>query len=367
MYWSYGSFYLALALDALEQALDTDLGLTRAHPGLAKTGDYILHAHGPDGMPLTYADANRDRKAGSHDTAMMFFADRFDNPLLAGLYHHLKALPENQGRITVWDLLWFVPGDAGESDLPLDAHFKGHTPLAVWRSAWNDPDALYVSLVGGDNPGPHGHLDLGTFELRALGEAWIIDAGKDDYGLPGYWESEQDGRRWTYFNLGSQGHSVPMIGGKQQHIPARADITGFQGGDTPGATIDLSAAYATARLVRQLELLHQRGSVQVTDHISHTGEAVRWGLTLNPEAEVAIDGNKATLSLNGKQLRLHTLAPDNVTWVHQVVPPQAAGDKQAAGGSRLFFEVPERENEAALRISVWFEPVGDTPLPVPVD
>jgi len=365
MYWGYGSFYLSLTLDVLENALGSDLGLLKAHPELALTGTYILHAHGPQGWPLTYADARRRRSSGRHSTARLFFANRFDHPLLASLHHRQMALPENEDRITAWDVLWHRSAPEAVTPPEREAFFRGTTPLAVWRSAWEDPEGLYVSLIGGDNPGPHGHLDLGTFELRALGEHWVIDPGKDDYGLPGYWETAQTGRRWRYFRLGTQGHSVPMIGGRQQRTPARAEIHQFSGGDRPGAVIDLSDAYAPARVVRKLELLHHRGSVRVTDEITQVQEKIRWGLTLNPDATVEIDGQTATLTLKDKQLRVHALSPEGIVWTHRVIPKQPAGEKNAHGGTRLEFDLPPPEEDAALELSVWFEPVGETPLDAP--
>jgi hypothetical protein len=363
MYWGYGSFYLAMTLHALEQAIDSDLGLIDAFPGLAHTGTYILHAHGPRGWPLTYADANLNRKSGSHGPARLYFAGRFDNPFLADLHHLQLGLAENSERISAWDLLWY-PSEKGEADtLPREALFRGPTPLAVWRSAWNDPNALYVSMIAGDNPGPHGHLDLGSFELRALGESWIIDAGKDDYGLPGYWEYASDGRRWTYFNLGTQGHNLPMIGGKQQNTPARADFSHFAGGENPGALIDLSAVYAPAKLRRGIRLLHNRSSVLVQDEITGTDEEIRWGLTLNPDVTVTIEDNTATLTLNGKNLKVEVLTPENITWNFHKVPDQPAGNKIAAGGTRLEFTIPKPGPET--QIAVWFQPLTEQTLSAP--
>lgn len=363
MYWGYGSFYLAMTLNALEQAINSDLGLIEAFPGLANTGIYILQAHGPQGWPLTYADANLQRKTGNHSSARLYFAGRFDTPLLADLHHRQLALPENSERISAWDLLWYQPGGKKDETLPREAYFRGSTPLAVWRSAWNDPNALYVAMVAGDNPGPHGHLDLGSFELRALGEQWLIDAGRDDYGLPGYWEYASDGRRWRYFNLGTQGHNLPMIGGRQQNTPARADFSYFAGGENPGALIDLSAAYAPAKLRRGIRLLHNRGSVLVQDEITGTDEEILWGLTLNVDVSVAVDGNTATLSLNGKKLTVEVLSPANIIWHFHQVPDQVAGNKTAVGGTRLEFRIPQAEPET--RIAVWFQPLTDKPLAAP--
>ena len=123
---------------------------------------------------------------------------------------------------------------------PLDVRFRGNGEIAILCSNWSDPNALYVGLKvgcpllslvslyierlvfaagilragvafsddtgcsyatahclrihpsfflfcqGGKNGCTHGHLDLGSFVLDALGERWSMDFGGDDYALPGY-------------------------------------------------------------------------------------------------------------------------------------------------------------------------------------
>ena len=70
----------------------------------------------------------------------------------------------------------------------LDAIFRG-VDIACFRSAWDDPNALYLAVKGGDNKAAHAHLDLGSFVLDAGGVRWAADLGPDDYDLPGYFGS----------------------------------------------------------------------------------------------------------------------------------------------------------------------------------
>ena len=98
----------------------------------------------------------------------------------------------------------------------LDRYFAGPVPVALLRSAWNDPEALWIGIKAGFNQVPHGHLDLGNFELDALGVRWAVDLGADDYNMPGYWDSRDGGRRWTYYRLNSQSHNVCTLDGQDQ-------------------------------------------------------------------------------------------------------------------------------------------------------
>ncbi len=74
-----------------------------------------------------------------------------------------------------YDLVWFdrdgkSPQPA--SVWPLDAIFRG-VDVACFRSSWDDPNALYLAVKGGDNKAPHAHLDLGQLcdgcRRRAMG------------------------------------------------------------------------------------------------------------------------------------------------------------------------------------------------------
>ena len=112
---------------------------------------------------------------------------------------------------------------------------------AFFRSAWDDPRALFVGFKGGDNKANHSHLDLGTFVLDMLGKRWALDLGGDDYLLPGYFSND---KRWTYYRLRTEGHNTLTVNGENQQTRAKAPIVAFLA--TPERTFavaDLSEAY----------------------------------------------------------------------------------------------------------------------------
>jgi hypothetical protein len=341
MYWGYGTGYLGLAFTALESALGQSVALGD-HPGLAKTGRYVLHATGPDGYRLMYSDANPgSRKSGRLEAVHFMFAERYDLPLLADLHHRLIELG---GQAWPMDVVYYQAGSAetkGVTPEPLDAFFAGETPLVTFRSAWNDPQALYLSIVGGGNPGPHGHLDLGTVELRAEGVHWFVDWGKDDYMLPGFWETEADGRRWTYWRMGSVGHSVPRIGDNMQATPARADFTCFaaEADGSPAAIMDLSQAYPQAvSAYRGVRLLSDRQAAWIQDELvagkDMDDEVVSFPFNTTATIRLSEDGKSAVLEQEGKRLYVEqrtdgegrfevVMAPDEPSPPHQSLPEGA--------------------------------------------
>ena len=116
--------------------------------------------------------------------------------------------------------------------LPLDKYFRG-AEVAVLRSDWENPQALFVGFKAGDNKANHSHLDLGSFVFDAAGVRWAMDLGADDYNLPGYF----GGQRWNYYRLRAEGHNTLVInpGGTPDQDPAASTrITRFESTPEPG-------------------------------------------------------------------------------------------------------------------------------------
>src|SRR5262249_44702003 len=155
----------------------TDFGFSQS-PGFSETGLFPIYLTGPLGRTFNYADGSD----GTIRAPQMFWlARRFQQPAYAG-YRRRLAVPQ------ALDLLWFDSwGEALEAGrAPLDRYFRG-VEVATFRSAWHDPDALFVGFKAGDSKVNHSHLDLGTFVLDAMGSRWAVDLGADNYNLPGYW------------------------------------------------------------------------------------------------------------------------------------------------------------------------------------
>jgi len=183
-YWNYATFYNVIFLAALETALRTDFGFSRA-AGFSETGLFPIYLTGPMGLAFNFADCGE--RIGSAPQ-LFWLARRFDRPIYAW-HERRERVPEPL------DLVWFDAGGSGPTDLALDRHFRG-TEVVSMRSAWDDGDAIFVAFKAGDNRSNHSNLDLGSFVLDASGYRWAIDLGADDYNLPGYFGSQ----RWTYLS-----------------------------------------------------------------------------------------------------------------------------------------------------------------------
>ena len=166
-YWHYASRYTAYGLTALETALGKDFGLLKIK-GLAEAGTFPIYMTGPTGLYVNLADSGEWASRRTMP-CLFWFARTYDNPLYAEAEHAELA----RGSASPEHVVWYVPAPTGEpSSKDLERMFRGPVEVAVFRSAWDDPEALFVGVKAGYNQVNHGHLDLGNFELDV---SWEIN------------------------------------------------------------------------------------------------------------------------------------------------------------------------------------------------
>jgi hypothetical protein len=228
------------------------------------------------------------------------------------------------------------------------------------RSAWDDPNALFLGIKAGYNQVNHGHLDLGNFELDALGVRWARDLGSDNYDLPGYWEAKRGGQRWSYYRLNSASHNVPMLGGASQDPLAKSSFTKADiNGTRPAAIVNLTEAYKDfARSgVRGVALIEGRRAVLVQDEFELPKPCeVVWGMTTDAEIDVQ-QGTVAVLKLKGKELTVRLLSPKDAVFTVESAEQQPPQERNASV-RRLLVKLPRADG--ALCVVVLLSPAwGD--------
>jgi len=239
----------------------------------------------------------------------------------------------------------------------LDRYFRGPVEVAVFRSSWDDPQALWVGIKAGYNQVNHGHLDLGNFELDALGQRWIRDLGADNYNLPGYWDSRRGGKRWTYYRLNSKSHSVPLLGGEDQDPMAISKFIKFESKKSSAfALIDLTSAYEkyARKVTRGIAMLEGREAVLVQDEfeIEKPCELV-WAMTT--DAAISLEKEWiARLNIAGKELIARVLSPHHAQFTVESAeqkPPQKANK----GVKRLILRLDNAKDN--IRVATLLSPV----------
>lgn len=367
-YWQYGTSYTCLTTSALQTALGHDFGVGQT-PGLDKAGSFRIHTVGPLMHYFNYADSGSRYRPAS---AMFELARLHDNRLYAWWHRRqlAKFVPTDgplklncPDRFFALEIAWYDPRGEQPTDaeLPRDAFFKSDQDAVTMRSAWDDPNALYVGFKGGNNRANHGHLDIGSFVLDAQGVRWALDLGSDNYNMPGYFGA----KRWQYYRMTNRSHNTLVIGDKIQNTRAVSRVVSFN--STPertAAVIDMTDAYSgsveSAR--RGLEMLEGR-AIHVRDELTGLKEPVRWAMVT--AAKIKVDGNKAALTQDGKTLQAEILAPPGAKFEIASTKPPTAQEKQNKGMQILAIAI-DAGPSGDVALSVLMQPVTGT-KPVAVD
>ncbi|MCX6955192.1 MAG: heparinase II/III family protein [Verrucomicrobia bacterium] len=377
-YWNYGTTYNVIALALLETALGTDFNLGKT-AAFDRTATYRLHVQSPTGLGFNYADG---ASTLGLSPAYTWLGAHFGSAevrthcrtLLTAALATKRANPESD-RFLALHVAWFpVPVDSAPSAsaAPLDARFRGPAELALFRSAWNDPRALFVGFKAGRNDVNHSHLDLGSFVLDADGVRWAADLGPDDYNLPGYFDHKAGTKapRWKYYRLNNRSHNTLTPGDALQEYTAAAPLVAFA--STPArafAVADLTAAYPAAaqKILRGVALL-DRSRVLVQDDVTglKPGTPLVSRFLTDAKITLSADARTATLVQNGRTLRVELLAPAGAKFTTRPATPALSTERQNAGTTALSAEVTPTAPDT--RIALLLTPVGDhwpAPLPTP--
>ncbi|MCD6304423.1 MAG: heparinase II/III family protein [Planctomycetes bacterium] len=348
-YWGYATRYTVCGLAAMQTALGRDFGLGEI-PGLSQAGWFPIYLTGPTGMYFNFADTSGHGRR-RNIPALFWLARRYRQPLLAGVEREMIARRGAEPR----DVIWYVPPAKGPLPRPPTAKlFRGPVEVAVFRAAWGDPNALFAAVKAGYNQVNHGHLDLGSFEMDALGVRWARELGSDNYNLPAYWARGRGGQRWKYYRLGSRSHSVPLLDDRNQDPYAKARIVKFRGpGDDGLAVVDFTSAYKplASKALRGLRMIRGR-AVLVQDELTITA-ACRAAWAMTTDARIATAGREATLTLDGRSLTARILAPDGASFSVESAeqkPPQATNKSVR----RLMIRTPA--DKGLLRFAVLLSP-----------
>jgi len=351
-YWSYATHYTAYGLAALQSALGKDFELLQIK-GLAESGSFPIYTTGPTGLFLNLADCG-ERSSRRPMPCMFWLARVYNNALYAESEREMIA----KSGASPQHIVWYVP--APEKKPPakdLDRYFRGPVEVAVLRSAWNDPDALFVGVKAGYNQVNHGHLDLGNFELDALGVRWARDLGSDNYNLPGYWDGKRGGERWSYYRLNSGSHNVPMLAGENQDPQAVSSFTRVEvNKETPFVLVDLTSTYEkyATKVTRGVAMVENRRAVLVQDEFELKEPCeVTWAMTTDAKINIE-QKSTAVLTLKGKELVARVLSPADAEFVVESAE-QKPPEETNKGVSRLLVRLSNAKGD--VRITVLLRPV----------
>lgn len=313
-YWGYGTSFNVMWLSAMETCFGTDFGLA-AMPGFLRSTGFMAHMTGPSGRPFNYSDAG---SGGGFHPAMCWMAGKLGDAsvLYMDKLHLQRSGVESRvgDRLIPAAMLWKGDFQMDKIPAPKDLMWVGHgkNPIAMMRTSWTDPNAIWVAMKGGSGNINHAHMDIGSYVMEAQGVRWAMDFGMQEYesleskGIKLFGRA-QDAQRWTIFRLNNFTHNTITVDSQLQRVDGFAPI--IASGNKKSfmhAVTDLGAVYKG-----QLAGAHRGIAISNGDHVVVRDEwtamdretKVRW--TLLTPATVQITGpNEALLTKDGKTLRL---------------------------------------------------------------
>ncbi len=336
VYWEYGTSFNALYLSAYENFFGRESARIN-DPGFMKTGEYIAFMTSPTQGSFNYSDCRYGSEVDL-SPAVMWFYSKTKNPVL--IYDQKPVLEDkkrnfSKDRLSPLSVVWGAGSGMSVSKAKAPEKLLyvagGTNGVATMRSAWDNPNAVFVGLKAGSPSNGHGHMDVGSFVLEADGLRWGADLGGEAYNtiethLKGaMWRMTQDSPRWDIFRYSNWAHSTLTIDSARQVMAGRVFIDRWSDGNGGKEVMfiesDLTPVYKgqVEKVVRHIEMrylakdfvyysendhdLLNRRYVMVVDEITTGDKAVtvRWNMT-TPAEKVVPGENGLALFQRGKRL-----------------------------------------------------------------
>jgi hypothetical protein len=362
-YWGYGTGFNVMFNSAIEKLFGKDFGLNEM-PGFLKTAGYLENMTGPTGKPFNYSDAGGN---GGLHPSMFWFANKLKDPSLLWVERSylVDRAPEThvRDRLLPAIMLWSGGTSINKIAPPKSSMWvgKGKNPVALMRTSWTDPNAIYVAMKGGSVSVNHAHMDIGSFIMDADGVRWAMDFGMQDYesleskGIQLFGRT-QNAQRWTVFRLTNLVHNTLTVNNQHQRVSGYAPIiSSSPAPDFMNAVTDISEVYkgSVVKAKRGIAIIN-KSYVVVRDEIETLDSAttIRW--TMLTPADVKIVGsNKAELSQGSKKLILQVESPAKVIMKTWSTDPPNSYDAPNPGTALVGFEVTLPANsKTALNVSL---------------
>lgn len=306
-YWDYGSRYNVFFMDALDNSLGTDFGLSTME-GFRRSADFQIHLSATDLLCFNFSDS--DIKAMS--TAQHFWmGKKYDQPRYSGFrYMALKRGAE----ANILDLLWFDDRfkNFDLNSMSLDKHFRV-AEIITMRDSWENGKGFAIAMKGGSSTRVHSHMDLGSFILECEGVRWFTDFGKDRQT---YQRHINKAGRWDFYRTRAEGHNTLVInpefkGSQKRTEDGIAEFIKFESGkESAVAVLDVSKAYYNDALFKRTFTLTRGKEFRIADEIK-CKEPSELFLFYHTDAEIELTKNnrQAILNKDGKSMVVNLVKP----------------------------------------------------------
>lgn len=356
-YWGYGTSFNVMFLSAVEAVFKSDFGLNKT-PGFLQTSGFLQNMTGVTGPCFNWGDAGL---GGSLNPTMFWLAQKNNDP--SQLWVEKKYLERDdysrftRDRLLPAIMIWGKNLPLEKIAEPKVKAWKGQgaNPVALMRTSWTDPNAIYVGFKAGSPSVNHGHMDVGSFIMESDGIRWASDFGMQDYesleskGIALFGRT-QDAQRWTVFRLNNFVHNTLTIDNQLQQVKGYAKIDRFS--DSPKfmyAVSDISSVYENQLESAKRGVAIVNGKfVVVSDELIAPNKPiiVRW--TMLTTATPTFGDKSITLTKDSKTLNLMVNTEAKVTMKTWSTTPTTTYDAPNPGTTLVGFEMQlePREKQA---------------------
>lgn len=324
-YWSYGTIYTILTIEALRTAKLPHEPIL-SHPGFLQSGYFIRQVYGTSNRLYCYGD-NHDVNF-QFNSAMCWMAKENQSKLLsdfiAPTYDQLDAA--TQDRFLALAAFW-VPEKNNPNEKPLPHHFlgTGMSPIAIHRTGFESKD-LFLGIKAGKADVNHGHMDTGSFVIDWAGQRWASDLGVQSYhplestGI-NLFQMTQDSPRWSVFRLNNFSHNTLTYNNQLHQMEGKSEIVSSKGAPHHETIVNLAPPLnlpKNATATREFKMDAENKIITITDNLTglNPKDQITWNLFTSATTTqtdtgflLKIGQSKMQLDLSSPQSNKPTTSP----------------------------------------------------------
>lgn len=314
-YWGYSMNYICLTAGAMQTALGTDSGLLSVE-GMDRAAQNFLSTQTPSGRYFNFADSKKEKRTPELGLAYLghYFQDSVALHINKAYLLEEISKGGTGGRFLPLHMLYWPEKQMREAHYGNRTdHYRNESDILVLQGRGKHRD-LALLAKGGKGNMDHGQYDMGTFILEKDSVLWIEDMGKEHYHLPGFWEFEKGGQRWTYWRNTNLLHSTLVLNNRPMDYEAEAVVDKGPTVEKPVGKLNLSSCYASMSdsIFRTFSLLDSL--FQINDELFgvEKDSLIRWQLVTTKGGEPI--GNTLVLKNRNHYLHVKVKKPKVVIW-----------------------------------------------------
>ncbi len=362
-YWSYGTWFEVVMIEALRSALGHSFDLEKSE-GFLQSADFVNFMTAPSGRTFNYSDCGSSIKKSQNPLLGWFAAERGD---MGCIYDDFRSLESGEIRIEERRMLpigmFFLSRCNLSAIEPPSSKIyvgQGEQPIYIYRGGWETKNDTYLATKGGSASLNHGHMDAGSFVYEKDGVRWSIDLGMQNYysleskGVK-LWDRKQNSQRWDVYRLSAEPHSTLTIKGEKHIVEACVTMVNtFESERKWGVTYDMTELFEPLTKSERTFVMDVNENLTVIDNvISSKPCTIRWTMCTNATAKI-VGKNKILLEQAGKRMLLRANSSRHIVPFILSNDPPHSYDAPNPNSCRVGFDVSVRKK---VKLFVQLAPV----------